>query len=246
VTGDKFSIEDLVSKTLKINKEETTEWFKHKNVVLPKPDFLSEIKQPQIYPSELLIKIEPNHEYVMSRGISENVAKKFEGGVVRSGKLKDRYVWPIFNARKQVVGFTGRDLTGKKKNKYLHFGMVSTWCWPCFLNKDLIKDSVILVESPMDVMSLFECGIENVVCLFGTELKLGLLNLFLRLNTNKIIISTNSDTKHSVGQEAAEKIKNRLLKYFDKENVEIRLPFQKDFNECLMSGEKERIIKTYG
>jgi hypothetical protein len=246
VTGEKFSVESLVARTLKINDKEATEWLKNRNIVLPKTDYQTEIKQPEIYSSELLMKIEPNHEYVIKRGISENVAKLFEGGVVRSGKLKDRYVWPIFNSKKQIVGFTGRDLTNLKKNKYMHFGQKTNWCWPCFLNAKDLRDEVILVESPMDVMSLFECGIKNVVCLFGIDVNIGLLNFLIKMNPNKIIIATNNDIKHNVGQEAAIKLEKKLSKYFDSWNVEIRLPKQKDINESFALGHRDDIIRAYG
>ncbi len=246
VTGEKFSVEGLVARTLKISDDDASEWLKKKNIILPKMNEHTEIKQPEIYSSELLMKIEPNHEYVIKRGISEQVAKVFEGGVVRSGKLKDRYVWPIFNSKKQVVGFTGRDLTNAKKTKYLHYGQKSNWCWPCFINQGLIRDSVVLVESPMDVMTLFECGILNVVCLFGIDINIGLLNLLVKFNPNKIIIATNNDTKHNVGQEAAVKLKNKLSKYFDEWNVEIRLPISKDVNEQLLILGRDSVLQSFG
>lgn len=245
VTGEKFSVETLIAKTLNVTEDGATDWLKNKNVVLPKTNYQSEIKQPEIYSKELLLKIEGNHDYLLKRGISENISRMFESGVVRSGKLKDRYVWPIFNSKKQIMGFTGRDLTGIKKNKYMHFGQKNNWCWPCFLNVKELKDTIILVESPMDVMSLFECGIKNVVCLFGIDISIGLLNLLVKLNPRKIIIATNNDIKHDVGQNAAKKLKSKLSKYFDEWNIEIKLPTSKDINEMLMTGKREEIIQIY-
>lgn len=248
VVGEKFSIEALISKILGLETiEEGSKYLREqKKCVLPAYEAKDKvlIKEPKIFPLSDLDNILPVHDYILKRGISLDVAKEFRGGECRKKcRLSNRYVWPIFSS-KDLVGFTGRTLENDKR-KYVHFGNKTQWCWPCFLNiKDIQKaGSVVLVESPVCVQSLFTVGIRNVMCLFGTELGLGPLNLFLKLNLNRIIIATNNE-KSGVGQEAAEKIEKKLLKYFDRKTVKICLPERKDFNEMLMENEKS-IVDWY-
>jgi len=74
-------------------------------------------------------------------------------------------------------------------------------------------------------------NIRNVLVLFGVNLHSKLLSYLIANNPNKIYISTNNDTKHDVGQRAAERIRHQLLNYFGEDKVEIKLPTKKDFGE---------------
>ena len=59
----------------------------------------------------------PHHEYWVGRGISEQTLTHFEGGVVYEGKMKNRYVFPIFDYKKNLVGVSGRDLVNDPNSK---------------------------------------------------------------------------------------------------------------------------------
>jgi hypothetical protein len=64
----------------------------------------------------------------------------------------------------------------------------------------------------------------------------------LKLDPNKIYISFNNDQeKNNAGNDAAEKGKNKLLRYFDPRQIEIKLPNKKDFGE--MSSEEILVWK---
>lgn len=255
VEGDRFNYKGLVKRVLNLQDDIEI------NNILEKSNSNSnlntsnnltlkqEVKMNEIFNEEILKDFEPNYSYWQDRGISLSVSQIFEGGKCKNEMFKDRQCLLIRNSKNQLIGITGRDLTGKKKAKWKHKGTKGSWVWPASINGKIIqkKNEVILVESPADVLSLFECGIDNVLCLFGVELSLGVLNYLLRLNLKKIIISTNNEINLNggVGNEAALKIKKKLDKYFDSKTSVICLPNGKDFNEILTNKGKEDILNWY-
>lgn len=236
VTSEHFDIRELFCRVLNLKSDiEINNAIKENNIVINKE---VQIKQKKIFDESLLSYLQPDHSYPISRGVSELTCRLFEGGTVGEvkGKLKNRYTWPVKNSRGEIIGFTGRSLN-EDKIKYKHFGNKTEWIWPAFLNNKIIAEcrSVILVESNMDILYLWDRGIKNVICLFGSDLSLPILNYLLRRNVEKIIISTNNELDSpngGVGNEAAIKIKKKLSKYFDSHNCIIKLPPEKDFCDC--------------
>lgn len=234
VTSSHYTVNDFLSiVTEKKTPEELAKYLEQNNIVLKYSDKSQEIKQKKKFDSSLLLFLQNEHSYPISRGISENTCKLFQGGTVGpvKGKLRNRYTFPIKNSKNEIVGFSGRTLDGDKR-KYMHFGTKSEWVWPAFLNGKIINNckSVILVESAMDVLYMWENDIKNVICLFGTDLSLSVLNFLLKCNVERILIATNNEPNNdNIGNNAAEKIKGRLIRYFDERGIIIKLPFQKDF-----------------
>ncbi len=249
VTNVNSSIETLIKLTLGLKTEEELQtWLKNKNFNISHsaPVETPKIKTPTTYPIEILKNLLEIHTYWVDRGISLEVIKQFRGGIALKGRLKNRYVIPIFDKLGQIVGFTGRTTTNAIPT-HKHINPTKSWAWPLYLNVKTVraKSEIILVEGVGDVLTLFECGIKNCAALFGTELKLGLLNALLRINPKKIIIATNYD-QNNVGQEAAIKIEIKLRKYFDYRSIEIRLPKEaKDFNEILLQENGKQKIQDW-
>lgn len=227
------SFDKLVKMTLKLDDDKVNEYLKNKNWEQQASGIEREkLDELKIFPNELLDKLEKNHSYWPSRNIKEDIVAIFEGGVANTGRMKDRYVLPIFNSKKQIVGFTGRDLLGNKKAKWKHLGDKSKWVYPLFFNKNYVINSkeIILVESIGDMLSLWQCGIKNTAVIFGLDINNSLLNLLIRLDLNKIHISLNNDEeKNNAGNDAARKLRSKLLKFFDKDQVNIALPTKNDF-----------------
>jgi len=205
---------------------------------------LSIISEQKIFDENLLDKIGKDQSYWINRGVSEKTLKQFKGGIVRSGKMKDRYVFPIFNSKNKIVGFSGRDLMNYKNShrpKWKHIGSKSTWVYPAFLNSDLIikNKKIIIVESIGDLLALWDAEIKNVIVSFGLDISSQLLNFFLKIDPNEVILSFNNDeANNSAGNKAADKAFNKLNKYFDSKQIKIILPDKKDFGEM----SKEEII----
>jgi hypothetical protein len=243
VLGKSWRIGDFLQLvTNQASQEDLDKYLKNNDINLAQIDNTPKIKQPKSFDKNLLQYIDKsNQAYLVNRGISEQTGLLLESGYVSpkiAGKLKDRYVFPIFNTQKtEILGFVGRSVNNvDKKYKYLHFGQVANWVYPSHLNDKIIEQTkcVILVESIFCVAKLLDCGYRNVLCLFGVELKLGVLNYLLRKNIEKIIIATNNEMDSlngGVGNEAAIKIKSKLNKYFDNRTSLIKLPAKKDFGE---------------
>lgn len=227
----------LIGITLNMNDPaKANEWLKSKNF-----DFLNKTKEnrPLIkgvkkFDKNIIEELKPDHSYWLKRGVKEEVISEFKGGVALSGKMKDRYVFPVFNHRSEIIGLSGRTTTEKSKIKWKHLGDKSAWCYPLFLSLDDIKRTgrVYLVESIGDCLSLRQAGIANVIVTFGLDVSISILNLLLKLNLNNITISFNNDSnKNNAGNFAAEKIYKKLKRYFDINQLEIKLPTRKDFGE---------------
>jgi DNA primase len=149
--------------------------------------------------------------------------------------MKNRYVFPIFNNKNELIGFSGRTLvTGYNIPKWKHIGTKSNWCYPLKWNINLLKSSkeVILIESIGDMLSLWDKGIKNTIVTFGISISRSIIEFLLRIDAQKIIIAFNNDEDNNlVGNEAADKEKFHLSKYFDPHQIILAIPDYKDFGE---------------
>tara|TARA_Y100000593_G_scaffold95031_1_gene198572 strand:+ start:21246 stop:22172 length:927 start_codon:yes stop_codon:yes gene_type:complete len=232
------SFNELVKLSLSLSKEEADKWVEERMATtnttkVRKP----EIKAPRILPQEFLNKIIFEHDYWVDRGISKNTLKDFDGGIVKAGKMADRYVFPIFNYKKELVGVSGRDILNQKNTsrpKWKHIGNKSEWKYPLQINNRTIREErkVVLVESIGDMLSLWENNIRYVMVTFGLDVSVSVINYLLKVDIDHIYVSFNNDEENnSAGNIAAEKAQKKLLKYFDPPQVSIALPTKKDFGE---------------
>lgn len=235
ISGD---INSLVKLTLDLkDSEQANEWLKNKNfnfTVFDNEKNKPLLKSSKKFEIELLQKLDKNHAYWTKRGIQKEYLNSFNGGIASTGKMKNRYVFPIFDLKNNILGFSGRDVTNKSKIKWKHLGEKNDFLYPLFLNSKIIEEQkeIILVESIGDMLSLWQAGVKNVLVTFGTNLSLSILNYCLKIDAKKIFISLNNDSaKNMAGNIAAEKTLARLSRYFDKKQLEIKLPSKKDFGE---------------
>ncbi|MCQ2554498.1 MAG: DNA primase [Clostridia bacterium] len=113
-------------------------------------------------------------------------------------KFRGRVIFPIFNASGKVVGFTGRTINGSEP-KYLNspenivFSKKNNLYGINLAKQDIGKEGyAILVEGNVDVISLYQAGIRNVVATCGTALNENQARL-LRKYTKNIVLSYDSD-----------------------------------------------------
>lgn len=189
----------------------------------------------KVFDQSIVNQLAKDYDYWTNRGISLATVKEFGGGIDLHWKLKNRYVFPVYDGRKRLIGLFGRDVTSNPNvPKYKILGPKKEFRWPLFLNHSIVQESgaVILVESPACILKLWDCGIKNAVCLFGVDISCNLISLLVRYNLKNIIIATNNEPdNNNIGNKAAEEIKDRLLEWFDPKCVKIKLPTKKDFAE---------------
>lgn len=232
------SFDDLVKITLGLkDAEEAKGWVsqqKSSSPVLSEPK--PELKSPKVFSKASLAKLAPDHEYWANRGVTEYSLSEFKGGTVREGRMANRYVFPIFDAKNNIVGFAGRDLTegNSKRPKWKLIGDKFQWKYPLFLNYEIIKKEkkVIIVESIGDMLALWDVGVKNTAVSFGLDISSALIGAFIRFDLDEVIISFNNDSENnSAGNKAAKKAETKLLKHFDPHQIKVILPTHDDFGE---------------
>ena len=157
---------------------------------------------------------------------------------MEDGKLKDRYVFPVFDKMDRLIGAAGRDLYDQSPMKWKLLGEKSLWIYPFKYNYSYIKKqkSVFLIESIGDMLSLWEAGIRNTLVLFGLTASSKIKQILISLNLEKISISLNNDDVNGAGNNASETIKKDLLNYFDDQQLQVNLPPKNDFG-CMNTSE---------
>ena len=112
-------------------------------------------------------------------------------------KFRNRVMFPIFDYRGNVIGFGGRVLDDSEP-KYLNspdtliFNKRFNLYGLNFSRKEIIDKTIILVEGYMDLISLYQYGIKNVVATLGTALT-DQQGMLIKRYADSAIISYDSD-----------------------------------------------------
>jgi DNA primase len=114
-------------------------------------------------------------------------------------RFRDRVTFPIFNLSQKIVGFGGRIVQEKDEPKYLnspespiyHKGKI---LYGLNISKDVIRDkkAAVLVEGYIDLISLYQSGIKNVVAPLGTSFTQDQARLLSRY-ADKVYLLFDSD-----------------------------------------------------
>jgi len=155
-------------------------------------------------------------DYYMDRGYSSGILDKYDVGLSRTNKTKDRVVVPVYDEDYTgMIGFTARTIHEGVKPKWVHQpGFKTKHClynyW--FAKKHIAKKgAVILVEGPGDVWRLEEGGIKISVAVFGTSLSEEQMTILERSGASSIIVMMDND---EAGIQAAKKIQERCRRLF--------------------------------
>jgi DNA primase len=132
---------------------------------------------------------------------SDGRSEKFKAGGRRPAaagyydRFRERIIFPIFDHRGNVIGFSGRVLDGgnelSKGAKYINTPETllyhkSRSLYGLLQAKEAIKkeDSVILVEGEFDVISSYQVGVKNVAAIKGSALTKEQVELLSRFTKN--------------------------------------------------------------
>lgn len=242
--GGKLS--QLVQLTLNLATHKEAEDFVGDNGTVSTPKNRYELSTIRKFDKILISKLCRDHSYWVGRGISEKVISIFEGGTTNNGRMANRYVFPIFDEKENVVGFSGRLLINNPDlPKWKHLGAKSNWLYPLRWNSHCIieRREIIIVESIGDMLALWENNLCNVLVTFGLDISSRSIEYMLKNDLQRIIIAFNNDEGNDlVGNKAAEDAATKLSNFFDRDQILIAIPEQKDFGE--MSGEQIQAWKT--
>ena len=102
------------------------------------------------------------------RGIKPETYKHFDAFLHHETQFNGRVVFPIRDITGKVVAFNGRHMTITDKVKYMIYPPHATMpLYPASVKP--IKGRVILVEGIFDMVNLFDKGLFNTICCFGTN-----------------------------------------------------------------------------
>lgn len=152
----------------------------------------------------------PNSNFELTKHLEEKGYTRnelFDVGLLVENDKKERYevfrdriIFPLRNEVNDVVGFIGRDITGKSTKKYLHTKLTpifqkSEVIFNFNLAKAKIKETskVFVVEGTGDVLRLNLNGIENVVAPMGTALTENHVQKLKKRGTKTICIIPDAD-----------------------------------------------------
>ncbi len=150
------------------------------------------------------------YQYLKAKGSSDEQLLK--SGLIlkgRQGQLYDRFrsrlMFPIFDVRGTVIGFGGR-VFDDSMPKYMNSPETVVYnkgkhLYALNFAKNTVSERLVVVEGYMDVISLYESGINNVVASLGTALTES-QGRILKKYAQEIIISYDSDT---AGQAATQR-----------------------------------------
>jgi len=130
------------------------------------------------------------------------VGEMLDAGLVKRGNhgpydlFRNRLMFPVIDVRGNVIGFSGRIL-GDGEPKYLNSPdtlvfQKSRNLFALNLAKKTKRDSLLLVEGNIDVVTLHQAGFDNAVASLGTSLTPEQARLMMRY-TNRTVISYDSD-----------------------------------------------------
>ena len=151
-----------------------------------------------------------------------NLQELFDAGIATESNnnhpiafLIDRITFPIYDENNNLVGFSGRDWTGKQESKYSNTKETKIFKKGEVLYnfnhvKTTNKDFVIICEGFMDAIAYTQAGYDNVLATMGTAVTTRHISLLQTLENMKYIIlsfdndQAGSDANISIGKQLFE------------------------------------------
>jgi len=188
------------------------------------------------------------HQYLKKKNYSEELIIQ-SGLVIKSKKgsgcydrFGDRLMFPIFDVHGKVIAFGGRVLDGSQP-KYLNSPETSLFeknmnLYGLNYARVSRKKELFIVEGYMDVIAMYQAGIENVVATLGTAFTTGHAKL-LKKYSNEVILLYDSD-------DAGVRATLRAIPILQSEGIKVRvlyLPGKQDPDDYIAANGAPALIK---
>lgn len=161
------------------------------------------------------------------RSLGYGYGEMLDAGLIKTSKhnsyydfFRNRVITPVINVRGNVIAFGGRVLDDSKP-KYLNSPDTLAYkktneLFSLNYAKDSGKDTLILCEGYMDVISMHQAGFTNAVAGCGTALTGEQVRLISRY-ANEVILAYDAD-------EAGQKAVHKAMTLFKNTDIKIRVP----------------------
>lgn len=167
--GKVSTIVDVVSHCLNLTLSDARQWLieKHSDIFINHEELLPEIivgKNTNKSDSISIDEYAYYSDYLLKRGVSEDVINKFKIGATKDGKY---VVFPVWDKNGRLVGITKRSTQGKQ------YILPDNFSKPVYLLNFVIKESitdVVICESQINALRCWTMGVP-AVALFGTGSK---------------------------------------------------------------------------
>lgn len=251
----------LVSSVLGLNFTQTVEWLEmqleSRNIDLdqpaPDPERLNrglDLHTHEPIAEDNLKFLIPDPEYMINRGFSVDVLRKYEVGLwMRPGTYMDgRVIVPIRDHQGYLVGYTGRTIypqehferRGLRYTKWIHGRHFNQWprrgdlftssiLFNLYRAKKYIEPhkKIILVEGPFDGFRLEEASINNWAGTLGTMFCHTHRSLLIKSGIKKIYCAYDNDDpakyrdNESPGEKGWDRIRRIVGDLLDVERIEL-------------------------
>lgn len=189
------------------------------------------------------------YNFLIEKGYSDILLEKsglFSKNYEHMSLFRNRIMFPIKTWKGKCVAFSGRDLSGESKAKYINTPETSIYSKRHLifgfyesLNEIRKSNEVILCEGNFDVLALHQAGFENAVAPLGTSFTKEQVSLIKRY-CNKVYVLFDSD---SAGINATKKAVI-LCQQNDLENYVLLLTDAKDASQLLSEQGPEALKKA--
>lgn len=135
--------------------------------------------------------------------------------------FKNRVMFPFFDLRGNIVGFSGRDIGGEDPRKYLNTKGTAVYNKSTFLYglnhaKKSGLTSLILCEGNLDVIALQQAGFKNSVATCGTAITDSHARVIANQGFKEVLLAYDSD-------DAGQKATSKALNILDKVGITARI-----------------------
>ena len=146
--------------------------------------------------SGLINKIGPKYNNETSKLLKTGLFSRSEKGTVYD-RFRSRIIFPISHQSGDVIAFGGRDYNKNDQAKYLNSPETAIYqksnvLYGLNVTKSAITNSnnkyIILVEGYMDLLQLYQAGIEPVIAVSGTSLTKNHAAIIARYNKPVVIL----------------------------------------------------------
>lgn len=132
-----------------------------------------------------------------------------------------RVMFPFFDLRGNIVGFSGRVIGGDDPRKYLNTKATlvynkSTFLYSMNHAKNANQTNLIMCEGNLDVISLFQAGFKNAAATCGTAMTDSHARMIANQGFKEVTLAYDSD-------EAGQKATARALNILDKVGITARI-----------------------
>ena len=150
-------------------------------------------------------------------------------------RFRDRVIFPLFDHRSRVVGFSGRVFDKESKEaKYVNSPETliyhkSEILYGLEITKEAIKkaDKAVVVEGELDLISSYQAGVTNIVAIKGSALTEAQIDLLKRFCGHLVLALDMDSAGDAASRRGIELAETKGL------NVRvIRLAYGKDPDEC--------------